>query len=701
MDGKIATSLEEFIPVLADSVTIHNVDEGRFVLRDGERGTYIELTRDEAILAQLIDGKRTAEDIFVQSYEFQSKVPLVSLLSLLRKLGSSGTLNNSMEELQSLDLMGEEDFTLNKPTLWRKLTNWGIYIDGGSQFVQSITHPFVGLFLLIIGMFYGVLGFIAKERAWVGEEIVMDVGDFGAFLVVLIALSFTLSFRELIKGSILNSCGGRVWRFGLAFYFIIPYFATDRRDRLICTKRGRALIALSGITSCLALILLGVTLEDRTTGLLPLFGTTLSIVASILLFMNMSPLFGGDFHELVSSLSEGDAWHKRAISYLRTRFIIRLFSLGDTFKGERLFIAVTLYAIFWLYFLFVIIGGLYRNYGREWLSDFPSATGLDKAAIIIGLALLTIAGVGGFLTLVGAVIAALSSPIVAPWRRIAMKPKIREVQSVESSGAGIQELAKIPLFTMLSDIELKALSEVIQVEKFKAGDYIIRQGDKGDKFYSVRKGSVAVIVEDETGYMKQVATLGGGDGFGEIALLSDTPRTAHIRANDDVELFSLERTVFKTFAQSRGISAETMTDLLRRSQFLKSINLFRDLAADVLMTLSTKLTVEKFGAGSEIVREGEEGDKFYIIQEGDVEVLKATSEGCKRVAELKAGDYFGEIALIKNVPRTATVKAKSDVRLLSLTHSDFIRILGADFRLAAGLDKISDERLAQHSGIES
>ena len=81
---------------------------------------------------------------------------------------------------------------------------------------------------------------------------------------------------------------------------------------------------------------------------------------------------------------------------------------------------------------------------------------------------------------------------------------------------------------------------------------------------------------------------------------------------------------------------------------------------------------ENFAAGEEIVREGEEGDKFYMIAEGDLIAEKAG----KKVYEFKTGDYFGEIALIRDAPRQATVKCLTKAKVLSIERSAFKRMFG-------------------------
>jgi hypothetical protein len=101
---------------------------------------------------------------------------------------------------------------------------------------------------------------------------------------------------------------------------------------------------------------------------------------------------------------------------------------------------------------------------------------------------------------------------------------------------------------------------------------------------------------------------------------------------------------------------------------LRSLPLFAPLAPATLEHLAASLVREPAAAGSEITRQGDVGDRFYLVDGGELEV---SSDG-QVVSTLGQGDYFGEIALLRDVPRTATVTAKTDAVLLALERDEFV-----------------------------
>ena len=104
---------------------------------------------------------------------------------------------------------------------------------------------------------------------------------------------------------------------------------------------------------------------------------------------------------------------------------------------------------------------------------------------------------------------------------------------------------------------------------------------------------------------------------------------------------------------------------------LANIDLFRGLSPKDLAEVADMAKEINFGAGQAITEEGEAGGRFYVLLDGDADVII----GNDTINSLKAGDYFGEISLIDGQPRTATILARSPLRTLSLSSWNFRPLL--------------------------
>jgi ATP-binding cassette subfamily B protein len=122
---------------------------------------------------------------------------------------------------------------------------------------------------------------------------------------------------------------------------------------------------------------------------------------------------------------------------------------------------------------------------------------------------------------------------------------------------------------------------------------------------------------------------------------------------------------------SPRFATTTVTELSR-------IGLFHELTGEVLAKLAQKMERQDVSGGSPIVFEGQQGDRFYVVLRG---LLAVNSDDLGPRRMLRPGDYFGEVALAMNLPRTASVTALTPTTLASCdkaTFDEFIRPLFAD-----------------------
>ncbi|XP_017494727.1 PREDICTED: cAMP-dependent protein kinase type I regulatory subunit-like, partial [Rhagoletis zephyria] len=170
-----------------------------------------------------------------------------------------------------------------------------------------------------------------------------------------------------------------------------------------------------------------------------------------------------------------------------------------------------------------------------------------------------------------------------------------------------------------------------------------------------------------------VTTISEGGSFGELALIYGTPRAASIQAKTDVKLWAIDRDTYRRILMGQFIKKRKMYE-----EFLSKVKILESLDYYERLTVADALTPVEFNDGDIITNQGEAGDEFYIIEEGTAIVLQRRSEGTplEEVGRLGRSDYFGEIALLFNRPRAATVKAQGPLKCLKLDRDCFERLLG-------------------------
>jgi len=231
------------------------------------------------------------------------------------------------------------------------------------------------------------------------------------------------------------------------------------------------------------------------------------------------------------------------------------------------------------------------------------------------------------------------------------------------------------LFSSLEEEDMTTVILAVKDKKLEPGTRIINQGDDGDSMFIIEEGDLDCLKVID-GAEKVVKTCGPGDAFGELALLYNCPRAASVQSRDKpCQLWELDRETFNGIVKDSAARKRTTY-----TEFLKKIPLFGNIDDYEMMTIADAFKGENFDSSDvQIIKQGEPGDKFYVILEGDCVAKKAFTAGsaARQVMIHKAGDYFGELAIIKNEPRAASVFTHSDkVRCLSMERKVFKRLLG-------------------------
>ena len=284
------------------------------------------------------------------------------------------------------------------------------------------------------------------------------------------------------------------------------------------------------------------------------------------------------------------------------------------------------------------------------------------------------------------------------------------------------DLRRLAVFQHMKDEQIFRLSRFARVEGYATGDYVFREEDRSMDFYVVKDGSIEI--RKETPFGPQIlGKLTADTIFGEMNFIDRTHRSSDALAteasacytfsfsaldqlmDEDKELAvglhwafwrSLTEKVrdaneqLKLFFQEdakRGAGRKRAVDQKREVQqvTVKSedkVDLFRGrgLSAAEMKLLATFSSEERFREGSMIFREGERGEKLYIVLDGRVRISKfIPGVGEEALTVLDRGDFFGEMALIDDKPRSADGKAhEGDATVLSIDRATLNEILSMD-----------------------
>jgi len=282
----------------------------------------------------------------------------------------------------------------------------------------------------------------------------------------------------------------------------------------------------------------------------------------------------------------------------------------------------------------------------------------------------------------------------------------RQTTRAAYSALAAQLLVRMPLLLDLQPDERARLLTHAAFERVRAGSLVVRQGARADRFYLTLEGSADVRQRQPAASEQLVARLGLGDYFGELALLHGGRRAASVAAREALVLLSVDQAVFNTIVAPRFQARAAADRAVRGRAVLTQSALFQQLTPAEVDWLLTRLQTVSVHLSETIIRQGDPGDRFYLVVSGAVQVHSAQPGGSVVVARLGPGDHFGELALFFDTPRTATVVAEAETELLVLSREDFRQLFSSDIHQTQPLSaagqacyRLATERLGQLAGL--
>ncbi|MEX2274698.1 MAG: cyclic nucleotide-binding domain-containing protein [Actinomycetota bacterium] len=511
----------------------------------------------------------------------------------------------------------------------------------------------------------GFIAFLAVERS--GR---FTLGATSAPLesVALIAMGFVLTAAHELGHAVVETHNGRrIGGAGFFIYFGSPAFFVDASDGLMMNRGQRILQSAAG--PVFELVLAGI--ASLVIFFFPDWGPSallykFALLNLFLIFLNLIPLLELDGYWIFSDLIQVPDLRPRSLAFVqhdlwhkireREQLTPQEWGLGLYGLVGVLFTILTLFTAF--FFWEQIFGGLVTGL---WNGGVASRVLLVLLGLFLG----------------GPLIRGAISLGRSLWRRIlaiarGVRFRIETGWRVEAA----ELIDALPAFEDLPEEILNDLAGRVALRTVRRGQPVFRQGERATAFYVVRKGVIHIESEHpDTGDTQVLTVLKHGDSFGEVALLETTPRAATARAAMEAELFEIDKGTFDRLLADE-IDAPKFGLTLQAMAEIRELSAFTHLSSDALGQLLEHGAWVTAGPGEALVEQGGEGDAFYAIRSGRMDVVRDTEV----IASLGPGDYFGETALLTDAPRNASVVAHTPVRAFRLSRRGFDEVIAGAFR---------------------
>lgn len=642
-----------------------------YVLKNphGERGAglYVRLEPEDLRLVELMDGQRTVQDILVVHLEQNGKFALDRLARVTAVLGANGFFGEERapvyEKLVARRAMRDPLTRLS--LLMRKLIMWDIArwnnadraVDVIYRFGGRLAFTRVGGALLVLLALAGIVVWI-RELGSGRHGLATVQGSYTLGILALTVLQvISISVHEAGHALAIRHFGRRVRRLGLMIYYLFPAAYVDATDMAMASRGQRIVVSLAGPiggATVGAICAFVAAFEGGIVGSIAFQGASLFIFQ---LALNLVPILELDGYHVLVDVLDAPFLRQRSMAFARTAVVRKLrrrerWSPSEV--GLALFGAIAIVtSVLVLVFSLTLWQTRVATAAKELFANGPVG--------LLGLTLLVFVFVGPLLV-------ALVARLVG-WVRTLTR--LRSARASQARLGTVQEraavLARVRFFATLSRPALLAVASHLEEQPVEAGATVVVADEVGDRFYLVRSGKLQAIGRDG----EVLGTILAGEGFGEMALLDRKPRGATVRALEPCELWSLDRGHFERWVRDRYEVAARIRASADERAALAALPFFRGLDALELDRIAARLVTRRVPAGQTVFSEGEPGDRYYVVREGQAQV----SIRGDVIRRLGPGDSFGELALLYGHPRTATVTAQTDLVLAGLARADFLRLV--------------------------
>lgn len=635
--------LDQVRPQLLSSAVVHQRADGSQGIYDPPSGHTFETTAEQANLVALFDGERTLLEISAEYMNRHGYVPFAAIDELLWGLLEAGLLTRPPENLERLNALDRATWVeLLRPIVHLRVKLWW---PTALRVLELLAWPVAGAAVAL-----------TVPRAALRP---VDV------LLFYVGLVTALVLRGRMKAAACAAQGAPPGYTQLVSFFRVVWFLEPDAGPLVMLElRQRVLAHVAALVGAASAV--GLTW----------WSPGLAAGAAVVLLFDLSPLLPSSMDSILAAISRQGLLRDQLRNVVGLPLLKALITLNVKRWGGFM-LGAAVYGGLWLAALLFAIFGLGTPAAFQLVELWVSTKdGTGPLAGLGALALFSAIPVA----LVGLAFEFVESLFEVAW------PRARGGRQA-GGAAELAAFRSIPLFSKLPEVDLAKIAALSREVTYGAGERIVEEGTPGNTFCLIRRGIVSVVRGEGSQHARVVARLGAGDCFGETAMLKDGVRTATVQATTETVVVELASESFEHVVATIG--GVDFASVLRAASAIGKSKLFRGLPPERLSSLASKFVPRALPAGTDVVKFGDPGHEFFLIARGAVEVL--SGEG-KLLVKLGDGDVFGEIALLRNIPRTATVRTTSDTLVLVLGREVFLQALQADLALSSRVEEIARAR---------
>ncbi len=686
--------------------------ETRIVIRRRDHPQYICLTREEfAAVEQLRYQPMQVSEWLSEHMSQHQGLSFRGAISLLLRLIEEGFLLDTstgiVQKLEDLHHGGRASSFFTRSYFDSLLQNFDLSL----MEVKSITvHPLLRFFGQVFASWLGVilllticiLGFWRVR--FVSLEQLAGLFPFETpetwFFTFVIMLSLAGCLHGILQ---IMFVSGTQAEFVHGDARLSGGFALNVRcrddDVIMCDRNIRIPYQLSCLLLPFVLSLLCLQ-KYRMSSSLAMLGLSFAIIGLV----QLCPLFRSP----VVKLAEGETASLQLLDslqrYLKRGFFKQLFQAQDQQQPQEnqsvshWILGLSCLALVWLYAVGIILFSVLVDAVPHLLfhlanaSEAPLRAGMSMFWLIV----LTLATLYPLKTLLQIPLFNLAEAVSIPMRKARsglhgfVDHSVRMTEVIENF------LREIPILAHLSELELHALIPSLKMRTFGRGQLIIKQGEPGDEFYILAEGDAQIYLSQNTESNRVLDMLHPGDSFGEIALIERTTRRANVKAmSPDTKVLVLRREAFDGLFPEGSSVREGLTQTMRLMKLVLESQALSHLSPRQVREFVRSARVQAFAEGEFLIREHDMGQTAYLIESGEVAVSKAGF--ADDISQLGRGDLLGATALIRNVTRTASVRALTPVQALVIDKDSFLRLCMANVFVALLVNDLIDKQQSEIS----